>query len=660
MLERVRNSMQSGATYVLIAGLVVIFMFFFGMPSQTCSGAAGRQRAHLADVAGESIHTEDVNLLYNRVYGSNRTNEENQYRQRRAKSLRNLLFIELFADRAREAGFRVSTDELKNYITDAVRNIEYRYRYGQGGSFNGQYYKAYVQNRLRTQIEKYEQFKREELLARKYLAANAAQAAVPKAELERARTIKETELNLSFVALDNENVQNSIEVDDEVVQNFLENNRDEVESYYEENKSEEYSDPAQLRIRRVFISRPGSSDDESKRTAKEQKWKEAKTRVLEDDESVASVAKDLSEGYKSEQGGLMEWSSAENVDPSVRNALEGAEIGAVETVETERSYRLVQLEDRREAETTPLEEVETKIARKLVRQQRADEFISNIKTQLHEKARELGSLEKALEKLQSETDEPIWSDLSVQQTGAFTLEAQGPPPQLAAQMGGQMPAGMGSSWFEIPEIGASKELAIEAFKNLTEESPVAEDVYEVDGTQYVVRLASRSEPGGGQADDSDSSLEESLESKKLSQLVGRWTAIFGSLNGRFVPPMDEYGPWIDRQLAQAVENGTVELYPNRSRVAQILDQSFQPGGEPEPLKGLKGSSKGKQPRKAPIQLERGTKKGKKGKTKGKSGLQKLSPEKIEEIKKKLKNQKQKRGGGSDQSSGTGGPAESSE
>lgn len=661
MLERVRRSMQSGFTYILIAGLVVIFMFFFGMPSQTCSGAAGRQRAHLADVGGESIYTGDVSLLYNRFYGSDRTDEEDKYRQRRAQALRNLILIKLFSQRAKQEGFRVSTDELKDYITDAVRNVEYRYRYGRKGTFNGQYYKAYIQNRLRTQIEKYEAFKRQELLARKYLAAGATQGVVSEVERDRAETIKNTEMNLSFVPLDAERVRDAVEVEEEAIQTFLEENRDRVEKYYKDNKPEKYSEPAQIRLRRIFIDRPGQSAEDSEKKRAEQKWKEAKNRVQESGEDFATVASELSEGYASDKGGMMDWKTKDTVEDAVLEALKDAESGDVREVVTDKSYRLVKLEGRKEAETTPLEEVESDIAKTLLQKDRADKFVSEIKTKLHETAKKKGSLTKALEQLRSESDRAIWEELSVEETGTFTLEAQGPPPQLAGQMGGRM-AGMGSSWFEIPSIGESKKLAVDAFKNLSPDAPVAEDVYEVDGTNYIVRLASRSTPegesdGGDEGSDGESgdepSVTQALESKKASELVGRWSAIFGTLNGRFVPPMNEYGPWIDRQLERAVDEGTVELYPKRSKVAQTLNQSFKAGGDTP--QNLKGGPAGKQKKKkgSPIQLKMG---GKKGKGKGKGKARKISPEQLKKLKKQLKQKAKKAPEGAEGSDGP--PAES--
>lgn len=641
MLEQVRRRMKSGATYVLVAGLTVIFMFFFGVPTQNCGGGGPGQgrstNAHVASVAGSDIYSKDVNLIYNRVFSSSQPDED-QYEQRRASSLRNLILVELFASRAKDNGLRVSKRELAEYIQSAARNVEYRYTYGRSGRFNGHYYKAYVQNRLRSSVEDYENFKRKELLARKYLASRAAQGAVPGAELEQARRIKQTSMNLAFVGLSTSKLRKSVEVTDEEVSTFLENKRDKVESYYDENK-QDFSEPARMKVRRIYISKPGdSASDDDKQTAR-QNWEEAQTRVFDDGESVGDVAADLDESYSENERGMMGWSETDNMDQNIVDALKGEDVGTTERVSTERSNMIVKLEDYEEASTQPIEEVEQQIARTLIQQNRVKKLVEETKKTLQEKANEAGSLKKALSALKEESDKQVWKDLSVQETGDFTLESQGPPPRMAAQLGGQL-GGMGSSWTQIPKIGDSQKLAVDTFENLTEDNPVPEQAYEVGDSTYIVRLKSKTGPGEG---DSGSAADE-LESKKVTELVGRWSAVFGSANGRLVPPMPDYGPWIERQLTEALDQGAVALHEKNSTVAQRTKQMLQPGSAPSQGGGkslqLGGGGKGKQ--KGPIKIGGG-----KGKGKSKSIN-------IEDLKKKLKGAKQKKkapSGGSQESGG---------
>jgi hypothetical protein len=649
MLEQVRRRMKSGATYVLVAGLTVIFMFFFGVPTQNCGGGGPGQgrgtNAHVATVAGSDIYSKDINLIYNRVFSSSQTDED-QYEQRRASSLRNLILVELFASRAKDAGLRVGKKELANYIQSAARNVEYRYTYGRSGSFNGHYYKAYVQNRLRSSIADYENFKRKELLARKYLASRAAQSAVPGAELEQGRRIKETSMNLAFVGLSTSKLRESVEVTDDEVSKFLENNGDKVQSYYEDNK-EEYSESARMKVRRIYIAKPGDSASDDKKEKAKQNWEEAQTRVFDDGESVGDVAADLDESYSENERGMMGWSETGNMDQNIVDALEGEDVGTTKRVSTKRANMIVKLEDYEEARTQPLDEVDEQIARTLIQQDRVQTLVAETKKTLQQKAKETGSLKKALSALKEESDKQVWKDLSVQETGDFTLESQGPPPGMAAQLGGQL-AGMGSSWSQIPKIGDSQKLAVDAFKNLSEDNPVPEQAYEVGDSTYIVRLKSKTTPEDGDS----GSAEDALESKKVNELVGRWSALFGSANGRLVPPMPDYGPWIERQLTDALDQGTVTIHEKNSTVAQRTKQMLEPGSAPSQGGGkslqLGGGSKGKQ--KGPIKIGGGE---------GGGDSKSIN---IEDLKKKLKGAKQqkKAPSGGSQESGGGSEGTSSE
>ncbi|MFB6262734.1 MAG: SurA N-terminal domain-containing protein, partial [Bradymonadaceae bacterium] len=274
MLEQVRNRMQSGYTYVLIAFLIVIFMFFFGMPTRGCGKSVGPGQVELATYDGETVYNTDVSLIYNRFFGDQQGRDKQKFYRQQARSLRSYLLVKLFADRARQAGLRVGPKEFKTYMTDPMRNIEFRYFYGRDGKWNGKYYQAYVRNQLRTQIEDYEKFKREELLARKYLALHNLSVAPFPQELSDTHAFKNTKINLSYVALDPASLRQKVEVTDEEISSFRKKSADEIQSYYKKH-SKEYQKPAKVRIRRVYIPRSGDGGDA------ESRWKQAKKRVLE-------------------------------------------------------------------------------------------------------------------------------------------------------------------------------------------------------------------------------------------------------------------------------------------------------------------------------------------------------------------------------------------
>jgi len=168
MLSDIRRSTKSGWTYILVGILIVVFAVFFGVPGDAC-GSGQSARKLVATAAGTDIYTDDVNVIYNRVYGSQRRVDDVQLRQQQAQALRAILLINVLAAKAKEHGLRVSDEEFRSYIKDPLRNVEYRQVYGRDGKFDGPLYKAYVQNQLRMSLPRYEEFKKNEILAAKYL-----------------------------------------------------------------------------------------------------------------------------------------------------------------------------------------------------------------------------------------------------------------------------------------------------------------------------------------------------------------------------------------------------------------------------------------------------------------------------------------------------------
>jgi parvulin-like peptidyl-prolyl isomerase len=568
--------LQSEATQILIALLTVIFMVYFGMPQQSCSGGArrGQQNAMLASVGGTTIYSNDLNLIYNRVFGTDDRGQDGQVTQRKVRSLRAMVLIHLFADRAREMGLRVSDDEFREYIKDPHRNMEFRYFYGRSGEWNGPYYKAYVQNQLRAAIPDYERFKRRELLARKYLAMQSSQIAVPPHEIEQTHEISNTTLNLEFVAFKPNDLMQSISVSDEDIESFMESNADQIEKYYEERKKDEYTKPERVRVRRVFIPKPGKDAGDDKKKEVESKWAEAQKRVLEQGESLAKVAADLNPSFSAKKEGLMDWTTPDNLDQNIAKAIEGKETGVTETIVTEHAYMIVTLEGRKDAKQTPLSEVRGEIAKSMVRKDKVDQMISRATQTLHDAARSTDSLSAALKQAKKNSDLPIWTALSVEETGDFNLEGRSVPAQLQGRLSGM---NLGGSWAKIPKIGTDESLAKTAYKELSDEQPVADEVYDFSGVKYVVRLKSRKAPGKDDSPGIESVMKQRRE--KYGEILGQWTGIFQM-------PQQEYGPWIETQLENAIDDGRIEIYEN-STVGQQFAASFKPAGSANTPKGLK-------------------------------------------------------------------------
>lgn len=555
MLQDIRSASRSGWTYIMVGVLIVVFAVFFGAPLDGCGSAT--QRALVAKVGGEDLHTDDVNIIYNRTFGGQRTVDESQIRNQQAVALRALLLIHVMAEKAEDLGLRVSDEELQAYIKDPLNNFEFLYAYGQSGSFDGPFYKAYVQNQLRTPLPKYEDFKRRELLARKYVSLLEAQIQASEWEIRELHKVRNESVTFEYIKLDPETLMDAIEVSDEEITAFLAENKAVVEKYYTDNKAD-YEDAEEVRLRRIFILKPGEAEGDDKREEAAKKFATAKTRV--ESENFADVAGELTEDFAKEKQGLMDWSTLENLDQNIAKAIADAKVGDVREVETDFAYMLVKVEERKEAKVTPLSEVERDIAGTILKTQKVDAEIKRMAEALLAAAGSQPDLQAALDSLKPAAGEDgvrpesPWDALSVSVAQDVTLEGQ----DLSALLGRPMP-GLGRPWDMIPGIGKSKELALDVFK-LTEAEPLAKKVYQVTGSSFIVRLKSKQEATDEKLAETRDELALEIRGTKISQLLGSWPALFSRPISNFGEPVTKYGPVLEQMLKDAIEDKTVRLF----------------------------------------------------------------------------------------------------
>lgn len=563
MLEQIRRSTKSGWTYLLVGLLIVIFAVFFGVPGDACG--SGTRRALVAQVGSSDVYTDDVGIIFNRSFGNQRRLDDSQLRQQRAQSLRAMLLIHLLADKARAHGLRVADQELIEYLQDPLQNIDMRI-YGNDG-FDGGTYKAYIQNQLRVSIPRYEDFKRDELLARKYLNMLEMQFRATGWELEELHSLRNTQVDLEFVKFDPTALSEFVPVTDEDVAAYVASNAADIKKFYEDNKAD-YEDPAQVLIRRIFIEKPEESDGEDKVKAAIEKWDKAKAAVSANPDSFPDVAGELSDSEKETQG-LMEWTTLENLDQNIAEKVKDVEKGKTAEVETGYAFMLVRVEDRKEASKTPLEDVQTDIARNLLQEQKSEELVKSMIAELKTAMEGKDTLQAALDSLKpaaNEADEDAsedetegeddsatksrWDAVMVDTTGPFSLEGQ----DMSAMFGGQMP-GMTSRtpWDRVPKIGKNPDLARDAFQKLTKEKPFATEPYKTNNSYFFVRLADRIEPSAEQLTEGKATMLTELRAEKVQQVLGPYAAVLTF-------PLDDYGPFLETMLSEAIDSGEVKLY----------------------------------------------------------------------------------------------------
>lgn len=566
MLKTVRHAAKSGFSYILVAGLIVIFAFFFGVPANSC-GSSPNAAFSMATVDGKNVDSNDINIIYNPLYSSNTTPEAEQLERQRALSLKAYLMIELLAKKAKEAGLRVSDEEFASYMLDPLRNPEFLSSYGNTGAWDAAYYERYVQNFLLVSMTKYEAFKRNELLARKYINMIEMQINILPQEVEQLEALRNNKVNLEFVSFNTNLLADYVEIDDAKIAAFTQSDAEEIKSYYDNNIAD-YSTPEQMEIRRIYLEvglKDADGNDEKARLA-------AAKKRIDAGEDFAAVAGSINDALKDEQG-LMPMTATENMNQDIVKALKDAKVGDVVDVTTETALMLVKLVDKKDAKTTPLADVEKEIATKLLQEKEVNTLADSLAKEFLAKAKETGSLSGALEALNptetvdedasgEEAPKSVWAAVSVQETGEFSLEGQ----DMSNIFGGQLPPGISlgrSAWDRIPKIGQSRALAVDAFSKMDPKSPLADKVYEADGNKVVVSLKSKTTAQDAKAEGEDapkaSDMTEELIAQKSQDMLGQWQRLFQRRTQFGSSLTLDYGPWLEGQFKEAVKSGEIKL-----------------------------------------------------------------------------------------------------
>ena len=591
---------------VIFAIIIVVFAISFGAPMDGCQKTSGPQRA--ATVDGDAVMTDQVRIIYNRYGGGSKNLTEAQLAEEQSSALKALIIIHLLANEAEKIGLRAGDEELAEYVRDPLRNLELA---GVLGGRTG-IYTRYIVNQLRVSEKQYQDYKKTELLARKYLELAEMQVGVLPGEVEALQNLRETKVNLEYVKFNPATLKSHAEVSDADITAFLAKNEAKVKSLYDERKEKEFSEPAAMRIRRIFITTSEDLADDEK-AAKKAKFEQAKKRILTDKEEFGKVAKELSEDFAKDKEGLMDWTPMGNIDENTVAALKDAKIGDVKEVTTDFAFMLVKLEGQREAKITPFDEVKKELAKELVQEEKVGALAQKMAEQLKAKVAETNDLKKAVDALKAEAaaaqaaetapaegetevaandaadgeegeekkPEPKkptpWDAVSVRDTGAFSLEGQ----DLSALFGGNLPPGVSlgvGDWDRIPGIGKSSKVALDAFK-LTKEKPLSTEIYTVDGARVMIRLKERVDPPADEAKraEGQEKLHFELRNKRLGQLAQGSQSLF-------LRPTDSYGPWIDKMYEEAIKTNRV-TFNDRVDMAKILRDD-------SPLAGLTGAGAG--------------------------------------------------------------------
>lgn len=558
MLEQMRKLTNSTGILLLFGLIIFTFIFFFG--PQT-AGISVTTRTRVGKVGDVEVWKSvlDARVGRSRAMSGERGNlDDAEYARRSRQVLEDYLLLHWIAGRAHDAGLRVSDDEVRCYIVNWNRryavngerlceqfpeDIAERYPNYEWGFYSrdgvlSETYRADVQSQFAMSIDEFESYKRNELLARRYL--DLLQQSIPVgAGLVTDITARRTEsVDLEYIRLSASRVAaepvTQIEIDQ-----LIEADPGAIEAYYAAN-AEEFQVEEQVSLRRIFLRRPADDSPDAAEARSTYESVLARAQGGEDFEALATEFSQLESERTS--GGDMGSRTQSTLAAVLWDAAAVLEPGGVVGVEQASNYSIIQLVNKTPAGQQPLEDVRESIARTILeerataavedtlraRGQTIIELARSGNLTLAQASRQEaetrngtpteGSAEETDGSGESSADVDPPGMLEVLTTGSFSRARA---PESLAALGPQfasmrLPAPMPDN---IPGIGDSREVASLAFE-LTTDAPVHGDIVRVGDDLFVIRLNDRT---AANAEDSAvaSAVYDELHAELVSEFFGR-------------------------------------------------------------------------------------------------------------------------------------------
>jgi peptidyl-prolyl cis-trans isomerase D len=515
MLEQMRKSSQSLLIYVLFGIVIAVFIVNFGPQSQGgCEGQMGGDE-YAAKVAGDVISTNDFRYGFLVLGGA-------QYpaqiaRQQRIKEtvMDKLIERELLAQEGERLGFRVTEEEVEDFIADAKiiglgypRSIP---RVQKDGKFNYEEFKKFVQFELGLTPKAFLQEQRREMLAARVRELLRTGVKVSNEEVKTDFERKGRQVNLEYVRFPARRYEVELTPTPAELAAYAKANEAKLKELYQQKKFVYEKVPKEARVRQIVIKSSGECAD----SAAEKKAQSVVARLAKG-EPFAKLAKELSADAASKaRGGDLGWrrkGGMGGIDHAAEDTVLAAKAGEVlGPFKTAEGWAVVTTDGTR-AGDLPFDKVKLELAEDKLRQDRAQ-------------ARAKADAQAALVKARAATGKTLKDLFPAKIEGDDDKGATATPPAPdetpRAEETGLFSRRGGREGAVVEGIGVSSELAKAAFE-LKNEAPLA-GPFEVAGSFVVVRLKERKDPDMAEFDKKKTELQRDAEMTKWIEVLTEWT-----------------------------------------------------------------------------------------------------------------------------------------
>lgn len=594
MLQDLRDQKNSALIVILFAVIIIVFIFMFGLPSKDSLSSKGQTDVavfngeHLSrKVPHELMRTMILNQYDDSIFNNV------QYPQIARQTAEGIGVIYLLADEARKAGLRVSDEDLHDYITNWESGNADILRYGflQKNVFSQRNYNDALR-RMQLSSRDYESYKREELLARRYLTLLASSITISDASLWDAYQEANATASLEVIRITPENVLKTFKpLTDEEIRAFATTGKADIQAFYDANIAR-YTTPEKVKMQQIVITKQfGTIQNPGAKTGKTlqsgERFQIAKKEALKPNVDFAQAYADYDESDDKSLQGMTGLIAVEVMAQEIQTALEGKKVGDVFTAELGDRYVIGKIVERHETVVKPLDEVTNEIARQLLEERRiaakTSEITTNILAQaattpladLIDKTMYAGILAEApkapVATVATDDDDDTAADNDATDTDAAndaTANAENATDAAIAQAEPQyvdLPTDL-----IIPEIERTK---VASFNDVTANTnyiqgigvndDLARDIraaapntvlaqsYTIGKDTVIVKVVSKKEADRA-------AFEANLEALRSGAIQARVVALIGDTDA-IINLKGGYGIWLEQKINDAMQKGTLRI-----------------------------------------------------------------------------------------------------
>jgi peptidyl-prolyl cis-trans isomerase D len=417
-----------------------------------------------------------------------------------------LIQRELLAAEAERMGFRVSDEEVEDFIGKSrmigLGQEKSVPAFEQDGAFSYDNFRKFVQYRLGMSVRSFIDQQRRELLAERMRELIRSGVAVSPEEVKDEWFRASDQANVEYVRFPVHRYDAEVELAPEDIAAYAKQNEDKLKKLYEQRKAALYEkQPKQRKLRQILVKLPADADAEA--TAAASKKADELAGRLRKGEPFAKLARAVSDDPRSKgRGGELGWQRqggtmlGPEVEAKVWAAKDGELVGPIKTGT---GFVLVQSEGSREGDIS-YEAASAELAEAELRQERVT-------------ARAKTAAEAALAKGKAAPDKTL-EDL-FPAPAEEDKDAGKPQPPHAQETG--LFARRGNN---VATLGPAPELAKAIFA-LTSAEPFAGPVHEL-GSFIIVKLKERKQPDPAEFEKDKLGLAENAALRKGAAVVVDW------------------------------------------------------------------------------------------------------------------------------------------